>query len=93
MSKIENVESTIKSLCHDKIMEITRNGDDKLEHESGYIDALVNVRDGDVDLTMKELEVEASGCKQAKPDKSEAYYLGYMYALDYVKEILINAYG
>lgn len=77
--KINDVEKTVQNLCNNRIQLILTKHDslNLPDFEKGFVDFLIPVRDGDIGLTIAELQNEKEVKEFANPKGNEAYFQGY----------------
>jgi hypothetical protein len=88
---VSNVESDLKVKIGDIIREKAESAAEELtDSEHGYVDALIWLKDGSIQLTNEGIGKEIVNRSYADPQQSEKYYEGYDAALKQVLKILIE---
>ncbi len=92
----EKEVSKLESELKEKIDEIIRQKaessetDELSNAEHGYVDALIWLKEGSIQLTNEGIEKETVEQTYADPDQSKEYYNGYDSALKLVLKMLIE---
>ena len=88
MSKVEN---ELKEKIDEIIRQKAESSETELSNsEHGYVDALIWLKEGSIQLTNHGIEKEMVERTYADPDQSVEYYCGYDSALKLVLKMLIE---
>jgi len=89
VSKVENeLKEKIEGVIRQKAE--SSESDELSNSEHGYVDALIWLKEGSIQLTNEGIEKEIVERTYADPDQSKEYYDGYNSALKLVLKMLIE---
>lgn len=88
---MSNIEGELKERIDELIRDKAESASDELsDSEHGYVDALIWLKEGSIQLTNEGIGKEMVNHLYADPQQSTNYYEGYNVALQQVLKILIE---